>query len=548
MSRRGLTSTAEAIAVVGLILLPMTLYALHGAPLAGGRAIPGSVYLGITFALTAVVAFLYAGSSRLTSPRYATVIAVQPVPLLLAQPWIQSAAGWGLALTAVALLDLLLLTRVIRQGPLVPRWPLMRPPSGPAGEAHAAGTADFAAREAEPERPESRPEEPDLIIESMAPGQHFRLFPGPAPADGPRPGAQVANDWLRELTFALLCVAVAGALLYAGGALIGADAVPDAIRSGLILILAAVTASAAARLLKNVLARNIAGGVLVLAVIATVARVAAVASPHWTLSAAAAAVAATGAVVMLVPAEVRRGPQYASAGALTLIGLFVAVDALRAAIAPVEAARPVWHADIEAYAGTLAAAVHPSGALVALSALLVTVAAAVALPAGFRHEGAVAGVALTALSVPASLAMPWSEAPWPLVIAAIGLGAAGLMARTRRVAVTHVAAAGIVGLFGAGAAVSAPWLTAAVLTALAGAGVMVAIAARQIPLERYAYAWMVGDWASGAAALALPGAAVTAMLAVADPGSGPPATRAVTVPALAFGFLAVAATLSYAAV
>jgi hypothetical protein len=112
--------------------------------------------------------------------------------------------------------------------------------------------------------------------------------------------------------------------------------------------------------------------------------------------------------------------------------------------------------------------------------------------------------------------------------------------------VVHIATAGVVGLFGAGAALSASWLTAAVLTALAGSGVMIAVAARQIPMRLYA--WLVGDWASGAAALALPGAVVTAALAVSDTGHGPPATEAVTVPALAVGFLAVAATLSYAAV
>jgi hypothetical protein len=132
------------------------------------------------------------------------------------------------------------------------------------------------------------------------------------------------------------------------------------------------------------------------------------------------------------------------------------------------------------------------------------------------------------------------------VLAAIAIGAAGLASSTRRIAITHVAAAGTVGLFGAGAALSASWLTAAVLTALAGAGVMIAVAARQIPIRLYA--WVVGDWASGAAALALPGAVVTGALAVSDKGGGPPATEAVTVPALAVGFLAVAATLSYAAV
>ena len=562
---RGLSSTAETVAAVGLILLPMTLYALADSPLSIGA--PTQVYLGVTFLITAIAGFLYAGVTRLSAPRYATVIAVQPVPPLLAYPAIESPAGWGLALAATALIDLLLLTTVIRRGRLVPRWPIGRPVAGDReglaeADARLIGARDYELRDTDPEltpdRPESRPEEPDLIIGGLAgPRRRWlptRIFPGRRPAGAPPagtvalhpPASPPSADWLRELTFALLCVAVAGSLLYAGGALIGAGTVPDALRSGLILVLAAVIASAAAALLDNVTARNIAGAVLVLAVISACARVAAVADPRWTLMAAAGAVACTGAVVGLVPPEVRRGPQLASAAALVLIGLFIAVDALRAALAPVQAARPVWNADIAAYADRIADAAGPAGWLLAVSALLLTFAAALALPAEYRHEGAVAGVALTALAVPSSLGLPWSEAPWPLVLAAIGLGAAGLMARTRRIAVAHVAAAGVVGLFGAGAALSAVWLTAAVLTALAGAGVMVAIAARQIPMRLYA--WLVGDWASGAAALALPGAAVTAVLAVSDPGGGPPPSESVTVPALAMGFLAVAATLAYAAV
>src|SRR4029453_9417996 len=155
----------------------------------------------------------------------------------------------------------------------------------------------------------------------------------------------------------------------------------------------------------------------------------------WTLAAAAAAVAVTGVAVRMVPDEVRRGPQYASAGALSLMGLFVPAAALRAAFARVQAARPIWNADTAAYAGRIAEAAGQSGWLLALSALLLTVAAAVALPAEYRREGAVTGVALTALAVPASLGLPWSEAPWPLVVAAIGIGAAGLMAPTRRIAI-----------------------------------------------------------------------------------------------------------------
>ncbi|WP_433301093.1 proline-rich domain-containing protein [Actinoplanes sp. CA-030573] len=568
IARRGLSSTAETVAGVGLILLPMTFYALHDSALAGGDRVSLPLYLGVTFALTAVAAFLYATATRLSAPRYATVIALQPVPLLLAYPAIHSPAGWGMALTVVAVLDLLLLTTVIRSGRLVPQWPIGRPVAADrenladADEAYAAGAADVAGRGAPvetPLRPESLPEEPDLILHGMTGRQRWRwlptrIFPGPRPAGAPPagsvplapPATPPSADWLRELTFALLCVASAGALLYSSVALLQAGAVADAVRSSLVLVLAALAAVAAAHLLDNLLARNITGGVLTIAVIGSAARIADVVSPHWTLVVAAATIAVAGAVVSLLPAAVRTGPEIASAIALVIITLFLTIDGVRAALAPLQAARPIWNADTEHYAQRIAEAAGPSGWLLAFSALLVTIAAALALPRSWRHEGAVIGVALTALAVPASLGLRWSEAPWPLVLGAIAIGGAGLAASTRRIAVTHVAAAGAVGLFGAGAALSASWLTAAVLTALAGAGVMIAVAARQIPIRLYA--WLVGDWAAGAAALALPGAVVTASLAVSDTGDGPPPTEAVTVPALAVGFLAVAATLSYAAV
>ncbi|SNY28343.1 SCO7613 C-terminal domain-containing membrane protein [Paractinoplanes atraurantiacus] len=560
IAKRGLSSTAETVAGVGLVLLPMTMFALHGSELTGGAEVPVPLYLGITFAITAVASFLYAGVTRLAAPRYATVVALQPVPLLLAQPMIQSPAGWGMALTIVAVLDLLLLTTVIRSGRLLPRWPIGRPVAGDRenlAQADDAPDADAYAEDT-PLRPESAPEEPDLIIHGLTgPKRRWlrsRIFPGPRPAGAPAagsvplapPASPPSADWLRELTFALLCVASAGALLYSSVALLQAQLVPDAMRSGLIVVLAALTAVAAAWLLDNLTARNIAGGVLALALVGSAARIADVVSPRWTIVVAAAVVAVVGAVVSLLPAEVRRGPEIASAIALGIVGVVLTIDCLRAALAPLQAARPIWRADTEGYAAKLAEATQGQGWLLAFSALIVTIGAALALPRSVRHEGAVAGIALTALAVPASLSMRWSEAPWPLVIASVGIGAAGLAATTRRIAIVHVAAAAVVGFFGAGSALSAPWLTAAVLTALAGAGVMIAVAARQIPIRLYA--WLVGDWASGAAALALPGAVVTAALAVADRGEGPPATEAVTVPALAVGFLAVAATLSYAAV
>lgn len=564
IARRGLTSTGETLAAVGLVLLPMTLYALHGSETFGGSAVPAPVFLGVTLLITTAASFVYAGVTRLAVPRYATVVAAQPVPPLLAYPIVESPAGWAGALAATAVIDLVLLTTVIRQGRLLPKWPIGRPVAGDReslaeADARRIGERDFDESLETPFRPESQPEEPDLIIDGLTGRRRWRwlptrIFPGPRPEGAPAagtvplapPATPPSAGRLRQLTFLLLLVSAAAALLYGTGALLGADVLPDALRSGLIMIVAAVAAWAAARMTDHVLARNISGAVLTLTVIGVAARVANVTEPGWTLAAAAAAVALTGAVVGMVPEEARRGPQWASAAALTVIGVLVAVDALRAAFAPVQAARPIWHADTAAYADRIAAAAGESGWMLALSALLLTAAAALALPAEWRREGAVIGVALTALAVPASLALRWSEAPWPLVLAAIGIGAAGLLAPTRRVAITHIAAAGVVGLFGAGSALSASWLTAATLTALAGAGVMVAVAARQIPVRLYA--WLVGDWSSGAAALAIPGAVVTAALAVNDPGDGPPPTEAVTVPALALGFLAVAGTLTYAAV
>ena len=88
-------------------MLPITIYALHDTPVSGGAPTP--VFLGVTFVITAVVGFVYAGTTRLNAPRYATVIAVQPVPPLLAYPLIESPAGWGLACGAGKLIaDLIL--------------------------------------------------------------------------------------------------------------------------------------------------------------------------------------------------------------------------------------------------------------------------------------------------------------------------------------------------------------------------------------------------------------------------------------------------------
>ncbi len=533
VARQELTTTAETVTAVGLTLLPMSGWALHGTPLAGGGRIADQVFLGVVLLLTAVFSFAYTGGVPLAAPRYATVLAVQPVVPLLAYEALTGPVAWALVLTVTAVIDLALLTTLIRRGRLKPRWPetVPLPPDG---------------HDDDHTRYEAAPEEPDLVIDALTPRRPWWRLPTMVLAGEPGPNPPSAL-WLRELTFGLLALAVAGALVYAGSALLEAVTTGGAIRCGLLLILAAAVGAAGARAFGNLTARRVAGAVLTLAVIGAVARVTAAGAPDWTTVAAAAAILLTGLAVHLVPDDVRRGPQYASAGVLVLVGVLVGLDVLHAAVAPLRAARPVWQADPSVYPGIMADAVGSTGGQLAWSALLLTLAAAVALPRGARHTGSVVGVALTALAVPASMRLGAAQAPWPLVVAAVGLGTAGLAARERRTALTHAIAAGAAGLFGAGAALSTPSLTAAVLTAYTGAGIMVAIVARL--MRTRIHAWVVGDWALGGVAFALPGAVAAAGVALhGTDGRLAPATQETTVPVMAATFVAVAITLAYAAV
>nr|BFE76418.1 hypothetical protein GCM10020092_097190 [Actinoplanes digitatis] len=203
ISRRGLTSTAETLAAVGLVLLPLTLFALHGSSLFGGAAIPATVFLGVTLLITAVVSFLYAGVTRLAAPRYATVVAVQPVAPLLAYPAIESAARLG----AGADRGRAHRPAAAHHGdPARPSWCRAGRSARPvaadretlaAADARRAGAADYADRDVDPAdpadyedapaRPESLPEEPDLIIDGLTGRRRWRwlptrIFPGPRPA------------------------------------------------------------------------------------------------------------------------------------------------------------------------------------------------------------------------------------------------------------------------------------------------------------------------------------------------------------------------------
>ncbi|MFI5843466.1 SCO7613 C-terminal domain-containing membrane protein [Catenuloplanes sp. NPDC051500] len=509
VERRGLSSTAETISAIGIVLVPLGGYAIHEVV----STASDEIFLGVTFAVTAGIAAAYAGVTSLATPRYAMVLALQPVlPLLLSRAAGNSATAWALILTLVAVLDLALTRVLLRFGTLAPSWPGGRTVTVPP------------QRRGAEQRPEGYDEEPDAVLNNTT----ERRAP--------------SGRYLTELIWALFGVAVATALFFATIAVLRAGTPPAAYRSALVLLLAAGAGLAGAMLLRRPGLRDLAAGAMTLAVIGAIARIASVAVPGRALVTIAAAAALTGVGIRLLPAYLRRGPQLAAAVALTVLTLVIALQAIPASIAPIRAALPPWGTDLSTHAARMAEFAGEPGWQLALSALLVTIAAALALPGEVRYESAVAGVAVTALTVPASLGLLWSEAPWPLVVGAIGIGLAGLAARTRNAAYAHVIAAAVVGLAGAGAAVSRPWLTAAVLTALAGAGVMIAVGSQLIPRERL-FAWVIGDWAKGGAAFAFPGAVAAAVAAISTPGD-----QGATLPILAAAFLAVSVTLGYAAI
>ncbi|WP_406037821.1 permease [Micromonospora sp. NBC_00898] len=522
LARRGLTSTAETIAAVGLLLVPLAGYALWAVDRIGGGS-SGAVFAGSIFLVTTLVAFGYARGTGLRAPRFATVLAAQPVLPLLAYDRITGPAGWALALATVALVDLALArSAVIVERPVrrdLPSPPTTTPPRPRATEG----------------RPEADPEESAEVLGAETPA---------APTAGPaRP-----VPWLGELTWVLHGAAVAVALAYAVTALLRADTVPVATGAGAVLLLAALVGLAGTLVLRRAPLPDVGAGIVTLAVIGALGRVASVAFPGRSLLLIAAVITVTGLAVRAVPEAARRGPQLASAVALTVSGLVVAGGALRAGLAPVRAALPAWAADLDRWHATLAAAVGPTGWQLAASAFLLTVAAVVALPPEIRREFAVLGAALTALAVPASLGLGWTAAPWPMLLTAVGIGVLGLTAGSVRSAVVHAVTAFGLGALGAGAALSRPALTAAALTTLFLAGALVSLAPRVRIAP--AAADTVSGWAAGGAAFALPGAvaAFVAATVPTDPTPTPTSLREVTVPVLAASFLGVCVTLGYAAI
>jgi hypothetical protein len=470
VATRGLTATAETLAALGLLLFAVAGYPLWTTEVV---ALPASTYSGLVAAATALVGWGYHLLTRLAVPAWATVLAVQPVLPLVAAPLADGATGWAVVFSLVAVHNAVL-------------------------------------------------------------------------------GTAIHRRWLGHLTWALHAVAVAVAVTAAVAGLFLAGTVAAAVPAGVTLVLAGAVAvvgaqgfhrRAPADLPANPV--DLAGGLLTLAVIGAGSRVAALALPGRALLPIALIMTATTLSLLVLPRPARRGPMRAAALALTAFGVVLAALALRAGAATL--VWPPWPDDLAGHPRQLANSVGPATWQLAATAAAATVGAWFALPAAFRREITVVGAALTALAAPASLALSPTVGAWLLVVVAAGLWLTGLGASkrsrgagdavgfavtTRRAAISHVAAAGVVSLAATGASLVGPAQTAPVLAALTVIGAVVAGAR-----HRSAEGELVTSWAAGMATLAAPAAAATGAVAA---GLDTPLV-------LAAGFAAVCGSLGYAA-
>ncbi|MET7424411.1 hypothetical protein [Dactylosporangium sp. NPDC005555] len=106
---RGLRSTAETFAALGLLLVLLDGYAAWYVNLAGlADTTRPSTYTGLVCAVTAVIAGGYSLATGLRGPRFAAILTAQPVLPLLAAERSFEATGWTATFVAVAALDVLL--------------------------------------------------------------------------------------------------------------------------------------------------------------------------------------------------------------------------------------------------------------------------------------------------------------------------------------------------------------------------------------------------------------------------------------------------------
>jgi len=453
LTRRTLTATAETIAAVGLLAVLLDGYVARNGN-AGLRSLSITLFSAILCGLVAAVAAAYRFASHLRAPQFFALLAVQPFLPLLGPSLNLDGDGYGVVFALVALLNLAAVQLLGRDvGWLFTRLRLAR-----------------AARTPWP-----------------------RL--------------------LRELAWVLYGAMLATSVVLAVLGIARAATVAEAMSSGLVLLLAAGIGVVGALLSGRDWLGRVATGAATLAVIGAFSQVSALALPDVTLVLTAALAAVIALAASALPAHLRAGPRWGSLAGAVLAAGAVLVTVARSTVVTVRAAVDprIWDADLSGYAQR----VHTGDWQVPVAALLLTIIGVVAAGPpprerrggphpGWRVDALVVGLAVLALALPGTGALPFWAVPASAWAVSTLATASALAARTPAAAAIRASTAGLLGLVAVVTGLARPALTAMVCTLLVLVAVGTAVLGAVDRGWLGPYAPRVVDATTGVGAFALP--------------------------------------------
>jgi hypothetical protein len=460
LARRQLTATAETVTSFGLLLVLLDGLNAYQHNLAGIKHVSAPLYIAVLFGLVAAIAAGYRPATALAAPQFAALICVQPVLPLLGAAAGFGRTGFGAICAMVAAADLGAVRLLSRRRPSAWLWPRL----------------------------------------------------------------------LRELAWGLFGLALAVSAALAAVGLATASSVDTGVRAGLALLLAAAVGVAAGELAGppetgaggrvieagDRIWRRVAGGGAAAATIAALTRVDALAWPRYTLVLTAVAAALVALVSAALPAAVRVGPQQAALLAAGLTAAVVGLQTLLTAVAAIRAAtRPqIWAADLVGYAQQ----VRVTSWQVPVSALLLAVVGAIAVPARWRLDAVIAGAVLAIASLPGAGAVNWWQGP---VLAAAGAAAlAGIALYVQHAGSGMVRGGSLImlALLAIATGLARPGLTAAVCSLLALGGATATTLAAGWPDRFGPYVERVADITGALATMTAPAAVGTLAYLLGTPG------------------------------
>ncbi|HEY1487082.1 MAG TPA: hypothetical protein VGF84_13330, partial [Micromonosporaceae bacterium] len=355
--------------------------------------------------------------------------------------------------------------------------------------------------------------------------------------------AGLHGRYLRPAVRTLQELVNAGALVVGGIALANAHHTVPSIRAGATVVAAAVVALAAGLLFVRRPLPDISAGVATLAAIGGFGRMGALAVPGWGLTATAIAIVACAVGVRLLPAYARTGAQIGGGIAAAATLFEVVRKGWPALIAPIRAATPAWHGNLDAYVRTVTGSAGAHTGQLVPATLLLAAAATIMLPRSWRRNGLVIGVGIAAILAPGSWHLPWSAAIVLGAFVSLLIGAFTLTAGTSLDSWIGVGSAFAVGAYATGISIATPTGQAVLLGVLTIGGALIAAGGTSavrvlgiVPDGRTIEA------AWGTAAFTLPGAVAAATAIPAPHGA------VVAEAVIASTFIAVAATLTAAAI